>query len=203
MQRGKVTARTHSLHKCQSVKNTGLNHKKNGSTFTEQHIIFIHLTFMMLYQQKAPVLPCSSQWNTGTPCESIQTTLLRAAKRRVWKVTAEYGSQQSTAVNKYHVYIPIITKPCYTSTASCWFAIWNFNKLRKKKRERIQFCIYKKELYKFRFTAAETHPHTVRAASLLAHSLPGEQGSATLRVSAVMGQGETASNSKRGEGDWM
>lgn len=159
-----------------------------------------------MHQQKASVLPCPSQWNTRSPCESIQTVLLRAAKRWVWKVTAEYGSQQSAAVNKYRVYIPIITNPCCTSAASCWFAIWNFNKLSsEEKRERIQCCIHKKEPYKFRFAAAEWHHHssrnaaTVRAASLLAHSLPAVQGSATLHVSAVTGQGETAS--KRGEWD--
>lgn len=32
-------------------------------------------------------------------------------------------------MSNYHVYISIISKPRYTSTASCWFTIWKLNKL--------------------------------------------------------------------------
>lgn len=32
-------------------------------------------------------------------------------------------------MSNYHVYISIISKLRYTSTASCWFAIWKLNKL--------------------------------------------------------------------------
>lgn len=45
------------------------------------------------------------------------------------RLLLEYGSQQSIAVNNYHVYISIISKLRYTSTASCWFTIWKLNKL--------------------------------------------------------------------------
>lgn len=69
------------------------------------------------------------------------------------RLLLEYGSQQSIAVNKYHVYISIITKLCCTSITSCWFAIWKLNKLCSKKR--IQFCIYQKEPYKFQFIAGD------------------------------------------------
>lgn len=44
-------------------------------------------------------------------------------------------------MSNYHVYISIISKPRYTSTASCWFTIWKLNKLVVK---RIQFCIYQR-----------------------------------------------------------
>lgn len=50
------------------------------------------------------------------------------------RLLLEYGSQQSIAVNKYHVYISIITKLCCTSITSRWFAIWKLNKLCSKKK---------------------------------------------------------------------
>lgn len=53
------------------------------------------------------------------------------------RLLLEYGSQQSIAVNKYHVYISIITKLCCTSITSCWFAIWKLNKLCSKKKNSI------------------------------------------------------------------
>lgn len=40
-------------------------------------------------------------------------------------------------MNKYHVYISIITKLCCTSITSCWFAIWKLNKLCSKKKNSI------------------------------------------------------------------
>lgn len=50
------------------------------------------------------------------------------------RLLLEYGSQQSIAVNKYHVYISIRTQLRCTSITSCWFAIWKLNKLGSKRK---------------------------------------------------------------------
>ena len=71
------------------------------------------------------------------------------------RLLLEYGSQQSIAVNKYHVYISIITKLCCTSITSCWFAIWKLNKLCSKKKNlilylpkgAIQISVYSRRLH--------------------------------------------------------